>query len=140
MLRVSGEWVSPAEVESVLIEHRAVLEAAVVGQRDELGRQRPVAYITLAPAHEIEGDELIEFCRARLAGYKCPRSVLFVDELPKTTTGKIQRYRLRSDLDAASAGPPSPTPATHGRRGPRNSCRILGACPITIMRRGELHA
>ena len=106
MLRVSGEWVSPAEVESVLIEHRAVLEAAVVGQRDELGRQRPVAYITLATAHEIEGDELIEFCRARLAGYKCPRSVLFVDELPKTTTGKIQRYRLRSDLDAASAGPP----------------------------------
>ena len=96
MLRVSGEWVSPAEVEGVLIEHAAVLEAAVVGEGDELGAQRPLAYVTLVAGEEVEADELREFCRARLAGYKRPRRVVIVDELPKTTTGKIQRFRLRA--------------------------------------------
>ena len=96
MLRVGGEWVSPAEVEGVLIEHQAVLEAAVIGRRDKLGTLRPIAYVTLAPDARAKSDELREFCRPRLAGYKRPRQVQIVDELPKTTTGKIQRFRLRS--------------------------------------------
>ena len=102
MLRVSGEWVSPAEVEAVLIEHAAVLEAAVVAQRDDVGVQRPVAYITLVPGHDAEPDDVREFCRSRLAGYKRPRTVLIVDELPKTATGKIQRFRLRAGLEPNS--------------------------------------
>ena len=102
MLRVSGEWVSPAEVEAVLIEHAAVLEAAVVAQRDDVGVQRPVAYITLVLGHDAEPDDVREFCRSRLAGYKRPRTVLIVDELPKTATGKIQRFRLRAGLEPNS--------------------------------------
>lgn len=102
MLRVGGEWVSPAEVEGVLIEHPAVLEAAVVGRRDELGTQRPIAFVTLVPEASADPDELRELCGSRLAGYKRPREIHMVDELPKTTTGKIQRFRLRAGDQAPS--------------------------------------
>jgi benzoate-CoA ligase family protein len=96
MLRVGGEWVSPAEVEGVLIEHETVLEAAIVGQLDDQGILRPVAFVVSAPGGEAAGaGALTEHCRERLAGYKRPKRYEFVDGLPKTATGKIQRFKLR---------------------------------------------
>ncbi len=96
MLRVGGEWVSPAEVEAVLIEHPSVLEAAVVGERDASDILRPIAFVIPAPDASVEPDELTSWCRDRLAGYKRPKRYEIVAELPKTATGKIQRYKLRS--------------------------------------------
>ena len=98
MLRVGGEWVSPTEVEGVLIEHQEVLEAAVVGERDWDGVLRPIAYAIPAPGTSPTVDDLLDFCRDRLAGYKRPRRIELVDELPKTATGKIQHYKLRESL------------------------------------------
>jgi len=95
MLRVGGEWVSPAEVEGVLIEHESVLEAAIVGQSDDQGVLRPVAFVVSAPDAQATADVLGAHCRDRLAGYKRPKRYEFVDDLPKTATGKIQRFRLR---------------------------------------------
>jgi len=96
MLRVGGEWVSPAEVEGVLIEHEAVLEAAVVGENDDQGVVRPVAYVILRDDRTADEDELDQFCRRRLAGFKRPKRYQFPTELPKTATGKIQRFKLRA--------------------------------------------
>ncbi|MEL6891200.1 MAG: benzoate-CoA ligase family protein, partial [Actinomycetota bacterium] len=101
MLRVGGEWVSPVEVEGVLIEHDQVLEAAIVGQPDDGGITRPIAWVIPAPGVDPAADghalaeSLTAWCRARLAGYKRPRRYEIVAELPKTATGKIQRYKLR---------------------------------------------
>ena len=98
MFRVSGEWVSPIEVESALIEHAAVLEAAVVARADENGLTKPCAFVALKrpeDASEAMAAALREFVRERLASYKCPRRMEFVAELPKTATGKVQRYKLR---------------------------------------------
>jgi benzoate-CoA ligase family protein len=95
MMRVSGEWVSPAEVEAVLVRSPAVLEAAVVGFRDDEGLQRPVAFVVATPGSTIDEAELDVLCKAELAGYKRPRSYRVVDALPKTVTGKIQRFVLR---------------------------------------------
>lgn len=103
MLKVSGMWVSPAEVEASLVEHEAVLEAALVGENDGNGLTQPIAYVVLrrghAPSHELAA-ALREFARARLAGFKCPKECRFVDELPKTATGKIQRFKLRARTNA----------------------------------------
>jgi benzoate-CoA ligase len=96
MLRVGGEWVSPAEVEAVLISHAAVLEAAVVGQRDENDVQRPVAFVVPAPDAVVDPAELEALCKAELAGFKRPKRYQLVAELPKTATGKIQRFKLRA--------------------------------------------
>lgn len=95
MLRVGGEWVSPAEVEGVLIEHASVLEAAVVGEKDDDGITRPIAYVIAAPGASAEAPVLTDWCSERLAGYKRPRRYEIVTDLPKTATGKIQRYKLR---------------------------------------------
>jgi benzoate-CoA ligase len=94
MLKVGGEWVSPAEVEATLLAHEGVLEAAVVGERDAAGVVRPIAFVVPVGAASLDPDELIEFTRTRLAGYKRPRHVEVVSELPKTATGKIQRFKL----------------------------------------------
>ena len=98
MLKVSGQWVSPAEVESVLVEHSAVLEAGVVGAEDADQLTKPMAFIVLKDgpvgSAELERD-LKEFVKQRLAPYKYPRWVVFIPALPKTATGKIQRYKLR---------------------------------------------
>src|SRR2546422_9673891 len=103
MLKVGGIWVSPVEVENTLIAHEAVLEAAVVGQEDEEKLVKPKAYVVLkdpkAASKEL-AEELKEFVRNRIAPYKKPRWIDFVTSLPKTATGKIQRYRLRQ------GGPP----------------------------------
>ena len=98
MIKAGGMWVSPAEVESALAEHPAVVEAGVVGAagRDEL--VKPLAFVVLAPGHAPSPaleDELKGFVKQRLAVYKYPRWIVFVPELPKTATGKIQRFRLR---------------------------------------------
>jgi benzoate-CoA ligase family protein len=98
MLRVGGIWVSPAEIESALAEDPRVLECAVIGAPDEQQMMKPKAFVVLrsgtAMSPTIEG-EIREIVRAKLAHYKCPRWIEFVDELPKTATGKIQRFRLR---------------------------------------------
>jgi benzoate-CoA ligase family protein len=98
MFRVSGEWVSPIEVEAALIGHAAVLESAVVAHRDDDGLLEPRAFVTLKQperACDAMANELRQFARERLAGYKCPRRIEFLEELPKTPTGKVQRYKLR---------------------------------------------
>jgi benzoate-CoA ligase family protein len=98
MLKVGGQWVSPAEVEAALVVHPAVVEAGVVGRQDDDGLARAHAFVVLADASAASAElaaELTAFVRERLAGYKSPRWVEFVPELPKTATGKIQRFRLR---------------------------------------------
>jgi benzoate-CoA ligase len=98
MLRVSGHWVSPAEVEGALIAHPAVLEAAVVGKTDADDLVKPKAFVILknaGDASERLADELKAHVKATLAPYNYPRWVEFVPELPKTATGKIQRFKLR---------------------------------------------
>ena len=98
MMKVGGLWCSPFEIEARLIEHPQVLEAAVVGRADEEGMLKPEAFVVLndpGQADDALGKELREHCRDGLARYKYPRWFNFVDELPKTATGKIQRFRLR---------------------------------------------
>jgi len=98
MLKVGGIWCSPVEIESRLIEHAKVLEAAVVGRQDDDQLVKPEAYIILNDhddASDALAEELLEHCKTGLARYKYPRWIHFVDELPKTATGKIQRFRLR---------------------------------------------
>jgi benzoate-CoA ligase len=98
MLKVGGIWVSPVEVEGALIAHEAVLECAVVGCADDAGLVKPKAFVVPKPGFErgqALAAELVSHCRARIAEYKRPRWIEFVDDLPKTATGKIQRFRLR---------------------------------------------
>lgn len=98
MLKVSGIYVSPVEVEAALITHPAVLEAAVIGKADEEELTKPVAYVVLKAGHAASAglaEELRQHVKSRLAPYKYPRWIEFIDELPKTATGKIQRYKLR---------------------------------------------
>jgi len=95
VLKVGGIWVSPAEVEARLLEHPAIVEAAVIGVRDADGLDKPVAFVVPRPGDHLDADEVISFCRAGLAAFKRPRAVLELAELPKTATGKIQRFRLR---------------------------------------------
>jgi len=98
MLKVSGQYVSPFEVESALMQHDAVLEAAVIGVNDDNGLTRAKAFVVLkqpGQATEALSQELQVFVKGRLAPYKYPRLIVFVPELPKTATGKIQRFRLR---------------------------------------------
>ena len=101
MFKVGGEWVAPAEVEGVLIEHADVLEAVVVGATRADGLVEAVACVVPVAGQELEPEALIEHCRGRLAGFKRPRRVLVLDELPKTATGKIQRAVLRDRAGAA---------------------------------------
>jgi benzoate-CoA ligase family protein len=98
MLKVSGAWVSPSEIESVLIEHAAVAEVAVVANKDKNGLTKPVAWVVLRAGFVGSAElasSLQEFVIARLPIYKRPRCVEFISELPKTATGKIQRFKLR---------------------------------------------
>jgi benzoate-CoA ligase len=95
MLKVSGIYVSPFEVEATLMQHPSVLESAVVGKVDADGLTKTKAYVVLKAGHQATPEELKAFVKARLAPYKYPRFVEFIDELPKTATGKIQRFRLR---------------------------------------------
>ncbi|WP_158970981.1 benzoate-CoA ligase family protein [Chachezhania sediminis] len=97
MFKVSGIWVSPFEVEQALIGHEAVLEAAVIAARDEEGLEKPKAVIVLKDGAAREGleAELKDFVKNRVGKWKYPRWIQFADDLPKTATGKIQRFKLR---------------------------------------------
>jgi benzoate-CoA ligase len=98
MLKVSGIYVSPFEVEATLVQHPAILEAAVIGKEDTDGLTKTKAFIVLKQGQTLTQDEVKAFVKERLAPYKYPRFIEFVAELPKTATGKIQRFRLR-DLE-----------------------------------------
>jgi benzoate-CoA ligase family protein len=98
MLKVGGIWVSPIEVESTLVAHPAVLECAVVGQADSADLIKPKAFVSLRPGYTASDElarELIAYCQEHMAAYKRPRWIEFVAEMPKTATGKIQRFKLR---------------------------------------------
>ena len=98
MLKVSGIYVSPFEVEATLVQHPAVLEAAVIGVPDAEGLTKTKAFVVIKPGGEATEAELKAFVKDRLAPYKYPRQIEFVPDLPKTATGKIQRFKLR-DLE-----------------------------------------
>jgi benzoate-CoA ligase family protein len=99
MIKAGGIWVSPAEVEAVLVEHPAVLEAAVVGGRTDEGLEQVVAFVVPAAGRQVDEADLLGHCRERMAAFKRPRTIIVVDALPRTATGKIQRYALRAQLE-----------------------------------------
>jgi acyl-coenzyme A synthetase/AMP-(fatty) acid ligase len=100
MLKVGGIWVSPFEVEEALIGHPSVLEAAVVGHPDEEGLIKPKAFVVLQENARVDAgaalrEELQAHVKDRIGVWKYPRWIEFADDLPKTATGKIQRFKLR---------------------------------------------
>ncbi|GGU83654.1 hypothetical protein GCM10010275_18640 [Streptomyces litmocidini] len=105
-INVSGYKVWPREVEDALYEHPSVLEAAVVGQPDEYRGETVVAYVSLKAGLNATAEELIAFSRDRLAAYKCPRTIHFIADLPKTQSGKIRRAELRGVDGTGPATPP----------------------------------
>jgi benzoate-CoA ligase len=102
MLKVSGIYVSPFEVEATLVQHSSVLEAAVIGVPDGEGLTKTKAFVVLKDGAKATADELKAFVKDKLAPYKYPRQIEFVKELPKTATGKIQRFKLRDQESAAT--------------------------------------
>jgi 4-hydroxybenzoate-CoA ligase len=102
MFKVSGIWVSPFEVEAALASHPAVQEAAVVGREDADGLTKPMAFVVLKPGASAEVEALQAHVKAQAGPWKYPRWMEFVDDLPKTATGKIQRFRLRAGLGGAA--------------------------------------
>ena len=120
MLKAGGIWVSPAEVESRLLEHPAVQQAAVVGVADADGLDKPVAVVVVrrgADAPDLVEQDLVTWCRDGLAHFKAPRQVVFVDDLPKTATGKLQRFKVRGMVrDDPRAEP--------GTTGPREAAEV----------------
>jgi crotonobetaine/carnitine-CoA ligase len=101
VLKVAGENVSTVEVEGVLTEHPRVLEAAVVGAPDPLRDEVPVAFVVPAdPADPPTTDELLAWCDERLGKAKLPRDITFIDELPRTSVGKIRKFLLREGVSA----------------------------------------
>jgi fatty-acyl-CoA synthase len=107
MLKIGGENVDPMEVEAFLASHPAIAAAAVVGLPDARLAEVPVAFVQLAAGAALTEREVIEHCRGRVASFKIPRHVLFVDELPMTTTGKVQKVKLRERARAEWPEPPA---------------------------------
>lgn len=107
MFKVSGIWVAPFEIEQALISHPAVLEAAVVSARDGDGLEKPKAFVVLKPGASRDGlaEALKEHVKESIGKWKYPRWIEFMDELPKTATGKIQRFKLRDLGNTNEAGP-----------------------------------
>lgn len=98
MIKVSGQYVSPIEIENILIQHEAVMEAAVIGVEDDYGLTKTQAYIVLRPGQPSNSDMALvlqNYVKSQLAPFKYPRHICFITDLPKTATGKIQRFRLR---------------------------------------------
>jgi acyl-CoA synthetase (AMP-forming)/AMP-acid ligase II len=91
-----GENVSSIEVEDALFSHPAVAEVAVIGVPSERWGETPIALVVLAPGASATQEELQEWCRGRLARFKCPSSVEFVESLARTATGKLQKFKLRA--------------------------------------------
>jgi benzoate-CoA ligase len=99
VFKVNGQWVSPFEVESCLTEHPGVLECAVVGQQDQAGLVKPVAFVVRRSGANVTAEELQAHVRSRLLRHKFPRWIEFVETLPRTGTGKVQRYLLRDRVN-----------------------------------------
>jgi benzoate-CoA ligase len=107
MLKVSGKWLSPQELENCLLEHPAVREAVVVGARTEDGLVKPHAFVTLEAGAVGDGDlaaALQAWAKGRLEPYKYPRAVTFVEDLPRTHLGKVDRGRLARDAATPRGG------------------------------------
>ena len=98
-----GENISSVEVEGVLMRHPAILEVAVVGMPDPKWGETPYAFVVIAPGARLSESELVAFAREHMAHFKVPRKVEFVAELPKTATGKIQKYVLRAGRAAIAS-------------------------------------
>jgi benzoate-CoA ligase len=95
LLKVSGKWLAPQEVEGCLLQHPAVAEACVVGVEDKSGLMKPRAYVVSRDPRQGLDEELKAFVRERLDAYKHPREVVFVEALPRTHLGKVDRGKLR---------------------------------------------
>ena len=95
MIISGGENISSIEVEDVLYQHPGVLEAAVIGIPSERWGETPLALIVPREGQEVTRDEIVAHCRAQMAGFKIPRRVEFVEELPRTATGKLKKFELR---------------------------------------------
>jgi acyl-CoA synthetase (AMP-forming)/AMP-acid ligase II len=95
MIVSGGENIAGSEVERVLYEHGAVLEAAVVGRADEKWGEVPIAFVVLREGSEATADELIDHCRGQLAKFKVPKDILFLDALPRNPSGKVLKRELR---------------------------------------------
>jgi acyl-CoA synthetase (AMP-forming)/AMP-acid ligase II len=100
MIITGGENVYPYEVEKVLFEHPAILEAAVVGVQDKTWGEAVTAVVALKDGESATEDELIQFVKERIAGYKTPKRVVIVDSIPKTAVGKILRREVRESLES----------------------------------------
>jgi benzoate-CoA ligase family protein len=109
MLKASGIWVSPTEIETRLLAHPAVAQAVVVAANDTDGLEKPVAYVVLQEGRHSTESELVEHCRTGLPSVKRPRRVVFVSGYPTTATGKIRRVELRREAAALLIAPDSPT-------------------------------
>jgi len=92
-----GENISSVEIEGVLYQHPAILEAAVVAKKDEKWGETPCAFIGLKRGQSLTEQEIIQYCREHMAGFKVPKTIVF-SELPKTSTGKVQKFALRQKL------------------------------------------
>ena len=104
MLKIGGENVDPMETEGLLLEHPAIYQVAVVGVPDETFGEVAVAYVQRAPGAVIHVDEVIACCRSKIASFKIPRHVVFVDAFPMTETGKIRKSELRADAKQRFVG------------------------------------
>ena len=96
MIISGGENIYPAEIENALMSHPAIADVAIIGVPSERWGETPKAIVVLAPGAELDPNELIEFARTRLARYKCPTSVDFIDVLPRNPSGKILKRELRA--------------------------------------------
>ena len=101
MLKVGGENVDPMEVEGLLLEHPGINQVAVVGLADERLTEVPVAFVQTAEGRVLEADAVIAYCRGKLASFKLPRHVVFVEEFPMTASGKIRKTELRDQARQA---------------------------------------
>ena len=104
MLKIGGENVDPLEIEAYLASHPAIAAAAVVGLSDPRLSEVAVAFVRVEPTHNLTAPEVIEYCRGKIASYKIPRHVVFVEELPMTGSGKVQKVKLREDAHRRLAG------------------------------------
>ena len=97
MLKVGGENVDPMEVEGLLLEHPAVQQVAVVGLPDQRLAEVPVAFVERKSESDIDADSIIDYCRGKVASFKIPRHVIFLEEFPMTSSGKIRKVELRAE-------------------------------------------
>jgi fatty-acyl-CoA synthase len=111
MLKIGGENVDPMEVEAYLMAQPAVDVAAVVGYPDARLGEVAVAFVRCRPGQAVTEDEVLARCRGRIASFKIPRRVVFVDDFPMTSSGKIQKVKLREDALRRLASPSPPVPA-----------------------------